>query len=104
MEGKSMNNRFSQNIPNLGSIHPSSGNSTEATEELANNSDRQSLIGRNNECVICMDNQRGASSKHCTSTLEHCLLISLIICRLRLTSVSSSVRLHQVRPVAAQAN
>ncbi|XP_017480532.1 PREDICTED: probable E3 ubiquitin-protein ligase LUL2 [Rhagoletis zephyria] len=58
MEGKSMNNRFSQNIPNLGGVQPSSANSaTESAEELANG-DRQSLIGRNNECVICMDNQR----------------------------------------------
>lgn len=69
MEGKSMNNRFSQNIPNLGSIQPSSAGSTEAAEEIANNSDRNSLIGRNNECVICMDNQRGTFSNDCTSIL-----------------------------------
>lgn len=99
-----MNNRFSQNIPNLGSIHPSSATSTEAADELANNSDRQSLLGRNNECVICMDNQRGTSSNGCTCILSDCLLISLLLCRLRPTSVSSSVRLHQVRSAAAQAN
>ena len=65
MEGKSMNNRFSQNIPNLGGVQPSSANSaTESAEELANG-DRQSLIGRNNECVICMDNQRGALRSRC---------------------------------------
>ena len=55
-----MNNRFSQNIPNLGSVQPAA-NATE-TEEINGNSDRQSLIGRNNECVICMDNQRGTQS------------------------------------------
>lgn len=60
MEGKSMNNRFSQNIPNLGGIQPAA-NSVELDEP--NTGDRQSLIGRNNECVICMDNQRGKNVK-----------------------------------------
>ena len=57
MEGKNMNNRFSQNIPNLGNVLPQS--SAESSDENNSNSDRQSLIVRNNECVICMDNQRG---------------------------------------------
>lgn len=55
-EGKSMNNRFLQNIPNLGGVQMLGGS---AENEDLDNSDRQSLIVRNNECVICMDNQRG---------------------------------------------
>lgn len=62
-ESKSINNRFSQNIPNLGIMQlqgKQEAIDSEITEPVSeSNSDRQSLIIRNNECVICMDNQRG---------------------------------------------
>lgn len=63
-ESKSINNRFSQNIPNLGIMQlqgKQEAIESEINAETVNesNSDRQSLIIRNNECVICMDNQRG---------------------------------------------
>lgn len=56
-EGKSLNNRFSQNIPNLGGLQQGIGDNEDFN--IDSNSDRQSLIVRNNECVICMDNPRG---------------------------------------------
>lgn len=67
MEGKSMSNRFSQNIPNLGGVLTIGGQNSlnlsqtisADNEDMSVNGDRQSLIIRNNECVICMDNQRG---------------------------------------------
>lgn len=59
MESKSMNNRFSNNIPNLGGIQPIA--TPVESDDVDSNIDRQSLIIRNNECVICMDNQRGKS-------------------------------------------
>ncbi|KAI2805750.1 hypothetical protein RDWZM_008922 [Blomia tropicalis] len=66
MEGKSMSNRFSQNIPNLGGVLTIGGQNSlnlsqtisADNEDMSVNGDRQSLIIRNNECVICMDNQR----------------------------------------------
>ncbi|OTF76441.1 Ring finger 157-like protein, partial [Euroglyphus maynei] len=73
-EGKSINNRFSHNIPNLGRIqfqqqqqNNQSGTNISgvngdgdnlAIDSNDSNCDKQSLIIRNNECVICMDNQR----------------------------------------------
>lgn len=70
-EGKSINNRFLQNIPNLGRIQFQQQNNQSgvnisgvdgdslAMDSNDSNCDKQSLIIRNNECVICMDNQRG---------------------------------------------
>lgn len=62
-----MSNRFSQNIPNLGGVLTIGGQNSlnlsqtisADNEDMSVNGDRQSLIIRNNECVICMDNQRG---------------------------------------------
>lgn len=78
-EGKSINNRFSQNIPNLGriqfqqqnnqsgaNISNVNGDSDSLTvDSNDSNCDKQSLIIRNNECVICMDNQRGNKIRTC---------------------------------------
>ena len=58
MEARTNNPRFAT-IPNL---HPPLGSIDGVIEnEDVNDNDRDSLIIRNNECVICMDNQRGKS-------------------------------------------
>lgn len=113
-EGKSINNRFSHNIPNLGRIqfqqqqqqNNQSGTNISgvngdgdnlAIDSNDSNCDKQSLIIRNNECVICMDNQRGNRISIC---FAHSINKSII--RLRSTSMPSSVRLHQMRPSIAE--